>query len=365
VTSYRLHQGENVGEATVRIVEDLAREARTMLAGAAALNDPTTAEATAGVADAIHEARKCCKKVRGLVRLVRPALGDAYDVANQRFRDAARCLSTVRDHEAVVEICDALIVSAPDLRAGVGAETVRRELAERSHATARWVVGPGSARIQTARRLIAEGAAPSATWEIPDGFGPMAGGFAKTYTRARNGYLDADALRTVEVFHEWRKRVKYLWYQVLLVVPAAPSVLEPLAGRLHDLSDTLGDTHDLAVLVETVGGLDADRDQAEAVAAAARGRMVDLEDRAIRLGARLFVEAPDDFVSRMAGYWEAWQDGPERPVGELGERYPADDDLGDLTFDELYRLARTNELVHRSLMSRDELEATLRAAGAS
>ena len=43
--------------------------------------------------EAIHDCRKRCKKLRGLVRLVRPALGDQYSDANATFRDAGRELT--------------------------------------------------------------------------------------------------------------------------------------------------------------------------------------------------------------------------------------------------------------------------------
>ena len=41
---------------------------------------------------------------------------------------------------------------------------------------------------------------------------------------------------------------KYGWYHARLLQPVAPSALGPLAKRLKDLSDGLGDEHDLAVL---------------------------------------------------------------------------------------------------------------------
>ena len=47
---------------------------------------------------AVHEARKCCKKLRALLRLVRPAISArTYRDENTAFRDAARPLTAVRD----------------------------------------------------------------------------------------------------------------------------------------------------------------------------------------------------------------------------------------------------------------------------
>ena len=51
---------------------------------------------------AVHQARKRCKKIRGLIRLVRSGFAD-YAVENAIFRDAARTLSFMRDTEAALE----------------------------------------------------------------------------------------------------------------------------------------------------------------------------------------------------------------------------------------------------------------------
>ena len=50
--------------------------------------------------------------------------------------------------------------------------------------------------------------------------------------------------------HEWRKRVKDLWYHCLLLQDAWKPVMSALADEAHELSDRLGDDHDLAVLLE-------------------------------------------------------------------------------------------------------------------
>lgn len=45
----------------------------------------------------VHQVRKRCKKIRGLLRLVRPSLGETYKRENAHYRDAARRLSDLRD----------------------------------------------------------------------------------------------------------------------------------------------------------------------------------------------------------------------------------------------------------------------------
>src|SRR5262245_34387092 len=59
--------------------------------------------------EAVHEARKCCKKLRAILRLVRPAIGERqYRYENIAYRDAARPLTAVRDAKILVESVDKL-----------------------------------------------------------------------------------------------------------------------------------------------------------------------------------------------------------------------------------------------------------------
>src|SRR5437868_1078564 len=58
--------------------------------------------------EAVHEARKCIKRLRGLVRLLMPELGSAGHEENTTLRDLGRTLSAVRDAAAMIETVDLL-----------------------------------------------------------------------------------------------------------------------------------------------------------------------------------------------------------------------------------------------------------------
>ena len=73
-------------------------------------------------------------------------------------------------------------------------------------------------------------------------------GLKRSYRRGRNRFRDVRAEASDEWVHEWRKRVKDLWYHLRLVRNAKKSVLGEAADEAHELSDLLGDHHDLAVL---------------------------------------------------------------------------------------------------------------------
>ena len=96
---------------------------------------------------------------------------------------------------------------------------------------------------------------------------------------------------------------------------AAPSVLCPLADQLDELSENLGNDHDIAVLVALLDALPDDYGTPSDVAhirELARRRQDELRTAAIRVGATIYAESPKAFARRIARYWKLTRDlGPE------------------------------------------------------
>ena len=91
--AFRLKRRESVADGVRRIVRRQIDDALDNLQSRAD--------------EAVHDARKCFKRVRAVLRLVGDGLGnEAYDRENACFRDAGRPLTEVRDAEALVEAID-------------------------------------------------------------------------------------------------------------------------------------------------------------------------------------------------------------------------------------------------------------------
>ena len=261
---------------------------------------------------AVHEARKRCKASRGLARLVRPALGNEFRSFDRTVRNAANQLSTLRDAHAIAATFDVLLTIDPDDAALIAAR--QRQLVISATAS-RDALTTGDDRIATARDLLVEARAASARWKIPRSFDTIQEGVAATYRRGRSALRRVQADPTDRELHEWRKAVKYLWYQVQLLHDAAPSVLGPLADQLDVLAEALGNDHDLAVLVGLLDDRPDDYGTPSEVAhlcELARRRQRELRTAAIRAGATIYAEPPAAFARRVARYWKLTRDlGPE------------------------------------------------------
>ncbi|HEX2564118.1 MAG TPA: CHAD domain-containing protein [Acidimicrobiales bacterium] len=317
----------------------------------------------------VHDCRKRAKKLRGLLRLVRPALGSAYGPANELFRDAGRELSTIRDAHATLATFDALVAASLDRLPDGGLGAVRAGLAadadRASNARDRLVRAEVAADLfRAGRRRVGRAGLDARGWAA---VGP---GLERTYRAGRRALaafrLDRGSDPTA--MHEWRKRTKDAWYHVRLLSDAAPSILEPFEDRFHDLSDALGDAHDLVVICERLRGSPrrfGGVTRVRAACALAEERRGQLERRATRLGVRLYAEKPRAYNDRMAAYWRLWQDaGAEKPIGGLTDLFPPADGLDALDLEQLRDRAGEAALSARLHPAKADLIGELRATGA-
>ena len=197
---------------------------------------------------AVHETRKSLKRLRATVRLARDELGDdVYRRENGAFRDAGRRLSGARDSQVLVETLDALSERDPD--EAPRARFARfREMLAGQHAAAQRRLEDGAAIAEVLGELRAARA------RVPDwplaraGFDGLAPGFRRVYRRGRREYRAARREPGTESLHELRKRLKDLWYAGQIVRPAEPKKMRRIARRAHELSNLIGEDHDLAML---------------------------------------------------------------------------------------------------------------------
>jgi CHAD domain-containing protein len=291
-TAYRLLEEEPVGPGIRRILNAQVDDAVAQLRGEAG-NEP---------AEAIHEARKDMKKIRSALRLVREAIGDdAWRRENDHYRDVARKLSVHRDAEILVESLDGL-------RERFGpavlkrSETLRKQLDEENRAahddgTIERTMAGAAAELIALRSSLDDLALDGDGWEL------IAPGLHRSYRRGRKRLRSVEEEASVTNLHELRKRVKDLTYQLRLIREADKPMIGAVADHAHDLSDHLGDDHDLALLRE-----EAQR-RRDAFASPADQRHLlqqidqrrgELQFAAISLCERIYADKPKKFTARLS-----------------------------------------------------------------
>jgi CHAD domain-containing protein len=256
----------------------------------------------------IHGARKQLKKSRAALRLLRDAIGEiAYRRENTALRDTARPLGVARDSKVLVAALDDLVERYGLATRSLKLEKFRRVL-RREQTSARQAIS--RALVNKQRKVLREVHARSTRWNMKgDDWEIIGGGLGRIYQGGKKRMKTARKSRANEDLHDWRKQVKYLWHQLQILEPVWPGPLRELADQSHKLADHLGDDHDLAVLRAKVtdhGDVFEGKDQ-DALIGVLDRRRKQLQNKAFRLGARIFEETPDRFVGRIGRYWHLWR----------------------------------------------------------
>lgn len=302
-TKFQFKSGEKAGEGIARILGEELQAAIWYLSHTEESLD-----------ESVHETRKSIKRVRSVLRLIRPVLGKTYRSQNEALRDIGRALSPVRDGQAQVEMFDQL---HQKYRESLGDRSL---MAVRDGLTARRTKlvnefresGTTAAQIDALHEIankLDEAHVDDTTLPV------VLKGFNRTLQRGRNAFTKAYADSAPENFHEFRKRAKDLRYQVSLVRKAWPEVLEGYLETVEDLEQRLGDDHNLVVLRETVlaapdeFGSQEDRD---ALMKLIDAYQAELRNEAKTIAERVYGEKSKRWVGRLAKAWKAWREEEQR-----------------------------------------------------
>ena len=300
MTSFLLEAGETISLGVHRILNEIVDQI---------LQDLTDLEKRRD--EGVHDARKNCKRARAVYRLIRDETGIAiYREENIRFRDTARLLAGARDSLVLIQTLDKLINTYSDKLSIHAYKDFRQYLVNRYQTTVTNDFDHFQ-RISSIKKSMQVASIQISNLPIVhDDFSAFQGGLQRTYRRGLNSMNLAYTQPSPNIFHEWRKRVKYLWHQVELLESLHPEILTGLANELHTLSEYLGDDHDLAVLRSTILNAPTySEGEAEALLVV---QMIDQErlglaENALTLGERLYSATPEKFIQRMKTYWRTWE----------------------------------------------------------
>ncbi len=274
------------------------------------------------VGDAVHESRKAMKKVRSLLRMVRPELGKrVYAFENKTLRDAARRLSPMRGARVAVRTVRSMrdrfegsLREGSFLEMEHRLEERERRVTERAIHQERaveivvstlhrarnrysaWPTEPGEATAYRSRAVIGSD------------FKAIGPGIAATYSRGQTEMSIAYRKGDARQFHGWRKRAKYLRHQMEVLVPIWPEVMGGLVASLDRLSEILGEEHDLAELLGLLmvrPEVCSDPVERSLFAALAQHRRSELQAAARVLGNRVYAEPAPAFRKRLGAYWSS------------------------------------------------------------
>jgi CHAD domain-containing protein len=250
----------------------------------------------------IHQERTTIKRLRALLRLIRPAVDPAFfNRENARLRTAARLLSFARDTEVALGTLQTLPVSnqidqdsVRSVLSGFEVKVERPNDLDETMAEVR-------RRLAQTRRNFHQLKLRGTEREI------LESGLRAVYRQGRNRMRDAIELGEDSAFHRWRIRAKNLYYELEFLESVWPKRLHRLVSRLSKLQDEIGLDHDAAVLrarlkktPENFGGSET----VQRVVGCLDSQTQKLRKRVVPLGQKIWGEKPRRFARRVVRNWD-------------------------------------------------------------
>ncbi len=257
----------------------------------------------------IHKARKHFKKLRAIFRLIRDETGQGYyKPSNVFYRDRGRELAPLRDITSLIEAVAALEGQFGN-QVKKATFSNLRELLEAERESAREELVQEGDRLEE----VVEELRRARQWfvSVPvsdDCLADTVKSLRRVYKRGYQRFREAEeGGASPEQMHQWRKRVKYLWYHHRLLKQTWPVVYKAYAKAIKRLSDLLGDHHDFALLEKKIADLSENlsRDTCRVLRALCRQEQQRLEEEAVALGRRVYAESPDAFARRQRQWMKA------------------------------------------------------------
>jgi CHAD domain-containing protein len=236
----------------------------------------------------VHSTRKGIKRLRAHLRLAREVIaGDLYRAEDADLRDIGRLLAPARDAYVVGQTLEAL-------EAAAGWEAAA-DYIEAHHRTAidELVVGP----LEVARSRLARVRSRWLTHPVHLEASAVTDAVGRCYRRGRSEQERAMATSQAGAFHQWRKRVKYLRYQL-----EAIGIAEDVVAAWVELGETLGLEHDHTVFIDFCDDhIDLCPDRRDRYVLIDRAEKRRDELRASALGTDVYIRDPEAFAAAAVG----------------------------------------------------------------
>ncbi len=172
--AFRLKKGAPVAAEVRRIV---LRQLEVAISELHTVGDPQSD-------DAVHDARRRVKKIRAIIRLVRPVLDKTSRAVDDDLRTVARMLAPVADGRGIIETLDELAhryskALPPRTLAAARAGVLRNGARADRDATARGVLEAAAGTLRSERKRVKH-------WHMTaQGFRAIGPGLEDSYRRAR------------------------------------------------------------------------------------------------------------------------------------------------------------------------------------
>jgi len=214
--AFTLKPGESLGPGLLRVIDALVQS----------VGDRGAAP-TPGQGEAVHAIRITIKRLRAILRLVRPGIGETiFEQENARLRKAAHRLSLARVRQVARRTLLALSLSNKHEQEAAATVLAGLEAATDPETSIEQAIRRVASNLQQTRRNLHRLRIAETDWNIVEA------GLRAVYRQGRRRMMIAFADGADEAFHKWRIRVKNLYYELQLLEPVCKKRTERILSLL-------------------------------------------------------------------------------------------------------------------------------------
>jgi CHAD domain-containing protein len=254
----------------------------------------------------VHELRKNIKKIRAILRLIRHEIGnDKYHELNKLYRELAGEIAILRDDTSQIELLEGM-------RARVHNKSISRTISKAVNQVKKKRKKNFDDFYKEKRHKKVYDHILNCKEEVqkleingnPDLV--IMKSLKRIHSRARSAMEISGFMKSDEIYHYWRKQVKYLMYQMTILSIAWPAYFKAYISELNKLSSLLGKLHDLNLFNEHI------HEERLIVLKPVQKRIMlkyiyrrrsDLKKKIEKIGAKVFSESSEAFCMRMYDFW--------------------------------------------------------------
>ena len=250
----------------------------------------------------LHAVRKEIKKLRAIFRLTSGSLsGNDHRKTAKTMRLASKPLAASRDARVTRMAFESLVRRKarqfPNLRSALQIHCRNAECSfkdQGSGTMARYILKKIGGQLHALKLKRA-------------GWPEIRASLKKSYRRGRRAWELARLESSADHFHEWRKAVKDLGYQLDFLRPAWSPKTKAMLDGLKELGEQLGDAHDLVLLGDFVRKRCERSQETAALEPLIDARRSQLAAAIRQLGSRLYAKRPEYVCAQLERDWKAWR----------------------------------------------------------
>lgn len=301
--SYELRADQSLGKNLRRMFRQQIDAALAVAKGVEEPNDTR-----------VHAMRKHLKKARAVLQLVRKKIGKAFRREDRRLRDVGRLMTEIRDAEVRLQTMRQLEDATHHHY--LSYQKIERLLALELENFLVEFGDWGNSAIPLLERACDE----AGQWPIDDYRSKqLRRAVQRSYKSGRRALAASKAKPSAGKFHELRKQVKLLGYQLRILRPLNHVVVGSVSGELTDLGHLLGRVHDLTFLADRLRQERSEKHwgkQDDELLAVIENCEAELQRDGMEMAERFFAERKSGFGCLIHEWFDDWHHAKSGSVAE-------------------------------------------------